>query len=317
MKNYKKFFIGTLIILIILVILIPSVLIKWTDFMTGRHHYSQTADYINYLIEQKNAKAQEFDEKYGNKIVFFSGSNTLYGINSKYMHQKSNLPIINYGISMGLEHYIFDEVKKILKSGDIVIMPLEFSLYRKNNLSVSPQLAEYLITYGKDYVQKLSPMQKLRLSFYLIKTIMINGKLEADKLDEDILSRTNDFGDFTANKGTSEKNVQSIYITEAIPAKYDNFALYDFINFCKGNYITLFATAPFFYHQENFSENEKEAFEKIKSFYSKNGIDFIGETDTISVKDKSLLYDGGYHANDKGQKIRSDYFLKLIYKVYD
>jgi len=316
MKEYKKFFTITIIVFIISMIIAPIALINWIDFMIGRHHYSKTADYINYLIEQKNAKAQEFDEKYGYKIVFFSGSNTLYGINSKYIHQKTKLPVVNYGIHMGLEHYIFDEVKKILKPGDIVIMPLEFSIYKENNPSIPSQLAEYLVTYGKDYSQKLTPIQKIGLAFYLIRLVIQYHKIEADPLSEEILSQTNDFGDFVANKGVVpdiQNNRKYISITEAIPKGTNkNFALYDFIQFCKKNDITLFAAAPFFYHKNTFTQDEKTAFENIKTFYEKNGVDFIGDIDTGCVYDEKKVYDFGYHANDAGQKERSDYFIKIL-----
>jgi len=283
--------------------------------MTGRHHYSKTADYINYLIEQKHAKAQEYDEKYGYKIVFFSGSNTLYGINSKYMHEKTNLPILNFGIHMGLENYIFYEAEKILNPGDIVIMPLEFSIYREDNSSMPSQLAEYLVTYGKDYLQNLSPVKKIGLSFYLIKMIILNRKLEADKLDKEILSQTNDFGDFVANKGIIpdiQNNRKYISITEDIPKTNNNFSLYRFINYCKNNNIVLFAATPFHYHGENFTQEEKNAFNNIKAFYEKNGVDFIGDIDTGSVSDEKKVYDFGYHANDAGQKERSDYFINIL-----
>lgn len=315
MKEYKKFFITTLIVLVASMIIIPAGLISWIDFMTGRHHYSKTADYINYLIEQKNSKAREFDEKYGYKIVFFSGSNTLYGINSKYIHEKTKLPVVNYGIHMGLEQYIFYEVEKILNPGDIVIMPLEYTMYKSDSSTIPAQLAEYLVTYGKDYSSKLTPLQKIGLSFYLIKLIITYHKIEADPLDKETLAQTNDFGDFVANKGVVkdiQNNRKYITITQDIPDKYKNLAVYDFIKFCKKNDITLFATTPFSYHKPTFTEKERENFEKIKTFYEKNGVDFIGDIDTGCVFEENKVYDFGYHANDAGQKLRSDYFINIL-----
>ena len=318
MKNYRKFFITTLIVLVLSMIAIPAGLIKWLDFMIGRHHYSKTADYINYLIEQKNAKAREFDDKYGYKIVFFSGSNTLYGINSKYIHEKTNLPVLNYGIHMGLEQYIFHEAEKILKTGDIVIMPLEYTMYKPESSSIPAQLAEYMVTYGRDYYDKLTPLQKIGLSFYLVKLIITYHKIDADPLDEETLAQTNDFGDFVANKGVPEDKQNKrkpTSVTQELPDNPQNTPVYKFIKYCKDNGITLIATTPFIYHNPEFTKKETENFSKIKQFYNSNGIDFMGDIDTGAVFDEKYVYDFGYHANDEGQKLRSDYFIDILANI--
>ena len=253
--------------------------------------------------------------KKGKRLYFFSGSNTLYGVNSKYIHEKTGLPVINFGIHMGLENYIFYEAQKILKPGDIVIMPLEFSIYKKDSDTVPAQLAEYLVTYGKDYCKNLSIIQKLGLSFYLVKLIITYHKLDADKLDEKILGQTNDFGDFTANKGNIpdiQNNRKYIYITQEIPKENTNFALYDFIQFCKKNKIKLYATMPFHYHKKDYADSEINAYNKIRSFYEKNDIPMLGDMKTGAVYDEKLIYDFGYHANDKGQRKHSDNMIKLL-----
>lgn len=315
MQKYKKFFITTIVIFIISMIIIPAVLIKWVDYMIGRHVYSQTANYVNYLITQKNNKAKEFDKLGNNKILIFSGSNTLYGVNTKYIHEKTGLPIVNYGIHAGLEDYIFDEAKKILLPGDTVIMPLEYSLYKERGSTIPAQLAEYLVTYGKDYFDKATIIQKLGLSFYLVKLIITYHKIDAAPLDTKLLSQTNDFGDFIANKGNIENIRQDkkfIYVSENIPKTYNNFPLYDFIQFCKNNKIRLIATTPFNYHKDNFSNEEINAFNTIKAFYVQNGVEFFGDIKSGSVFNEHLVYDYGYHANAEGQKIRSDYFIKML-----
>lgn len=315
MKKYKTFFIKTLIIFIISIIIIPTALIFWIDFMVGRHKYSQTASYMNYLITQKNAKAAEYD-KTGNKIVILSGSNTLYGFNSKYIHDKYNLPVLNYGLHAGFEHYIFYEAQKILKSGDTVILPLEYGLYKEDSRSVPAQLAEYLVSYGKDYIKtNLTPVQKLGLSFYLVKLIIKNHSLDAQQLSEKILSQTNDFGDFTDNKGyvQDKQNIKKhIKITQNIPVSNKNFTLFKFIEFCKQNNIKLYATTPLTYHSKSFTDKEIKDFELIKDFYNKNGIEFLGTYTSGAFYDENFIYDFGYHANDKGQMLRSEKLAEFI-----
>lgn len=319
MKKYKTFFIKTLVIFLSAMIIIPFALITWVDHMIGRHNYSKTADYINYLIKQKQQIAEKYD-KLGNKIVICSGSNTLYSINSKYIHEKTGLPVVNFGIHAGLENYIFYETEKILKSGDIVFLPLEYDLYKKDSPTVPSQLAEYLVTYGQDYFPKFSIIQKLGLSFYLVKLIITYHKLDADPVDEEILSQTNDYGDYIGNIGTKanlpEKSTYK-YIIEEIPQDNKSFALYDFINYCKNNNIKLYAMLPFICHKPEYSESEIKAYNNIKAFYAKNGIELIGDMKSGSVYDKNLIYDYGYHANQQGQKQRSDYMISVLNNYLD
>lgn len=314
MKKYKTFFIKTLVIILIAMIVIPAALVNWIDYMIGRHNYSKTADYINFLINQKIEKAKEYDQQ-GKKILFFSGSNSLYGINSKYIHEQTGLPVLNFGLHMGLEHYIFYEAEKILKPGDIVIMPLEFVAYQQDKNTIPSQLAEYLVTYGKEYCKDLTVIQKLGLSFYLVKLIITYHKLDADKLDDKILSQTNEFGDFVANEGNLPNIATArkyIYISEQIPKDYKDFSLYNFIQFCKKNNIKLYATTPFYYHTNEYSDAEINAFNNIVSFYEKNGVEFLGDMKTGAVFEEKLIYDFGYHANDEGQKLHSDKMIKFL-----
>ncbi|MGN0006198.1 MAG: hypothetical protein ACI37Z_09560 [Candidatus Gastranaerophilaceae bacterium] len=317
MKNYKTFFIKTFIIFLISIIVIPTALIFWIDFMVGHHNYSKTADYVHFLITQKREKASEYD-KLGNKIVVVSGSNTLYGLNSKEIYEKTKLPVVNFGIHAGFEHYIFNEAEKILKSGDIVILPLEYSLYKEDSKTVPAQLAEYIVSYGKDYMKELTPIQKLGLSFYLIKLIITYHSLEAPPLDENTLSQTNEFGDFIANKGIVpdiQNNRKYVQISQNIPTSNKNFSLYNFIQFCQKNNIKLYATTPCIYHTESFTEKEIQDFEIIKNFYKTNNVEFIGDYNSGTLKDEKLIYDFGYHANDAGQEIRTNELLKLIQSI--
>lgn len=314
MKKYKQFFIKTLIIFLITMIVIPASLICWLEYMIGRHNYSKTADYTNYLIVKKTEKAREYD-KHGKKIVFFSGSNSLYGINTKQIHQETGLPVLNFGIHMGLEHYIFIEAKKILKPNDIVIMPLEFTYYKKNSETIPSQLAEYLVTYGKDYCKSLNIPQKLGLSFYLAKLIITYHKLNADKLTEKELSQINNYGDFIDNQETInnlQENKKFIEINDNLPKTYEDLAVYDFIQFCKNNNIKLYATMPFHNHKKEYLESEIKAFDNIKSFYENNGVKFLGDLHTGAVYDEKMIYDYGYHANQKGQKVNTEKMLKLL-----
>lgn len=317
MKEYKNFFIKTLIIFLASIVILPLAITTIGGHFIAKHIYSKGSAHINYWIETKNNHAKDLNTK-GNKIVFLSGSNMHYGFNSKYATEKTGLPILNYGVHADFGTYIFEKVKEILKDGDIVVLPLEFNYYQEdsNNNLPSP-FAEYIISYDKNYFNHLSIMQKMNLIFFMTQYYLSHPQTIHEKIlvTDDYKTQLNDFGDFIGNIETTE-NYANIakpsYITENIPKKYNNFALYKFIQYCKQHDIAVYATLPNIYHSKEYSADEMKAFENIKNFYTEQDVFFIGDISAGSLYDKNLFYDTNYHTNQKGTKLRTDWFIENI-----
>ena len=94
MKNYKKFFINTLLYFFVSIAVFSVFLLIIGYTFIGKNVYTPNAAHINYWVSVKNQRADVLDKK-GNKIVFCSGSNTLFGFNSKYAEQVTGLSILN------------------------------------------------------------------------------------------------------------------------------------------------------------------------------------------------------------------------------
>lgn len=317
MKQYKNFFIKTLIILLLSIIIIPSIIIMIGNHFIAKHIYSQGSAHVNYWIETKNNHAKELNKK-GNKIVFLSGSNTLHGLDSKYASEKTGLPILNYGVHADFGTYIFEKVKDILKDGDIVVMPLEFNYYIEDSDSELPSpFAEYIISYDKEYYKKATNIRKLGLVFFMAQYYISHPGTIHEKVlvSDEYKTQMNEYGDFIGHIGTTEnflENEKPISISESIPKKYNKFALYKFIQYCKAHNISLYATLPNIYHGKDYTADEMKAFENIKAFYDKQGVIFIGDIKSGSMDDKMLFNDTSYHTNEKGTKIRTDWFINNI-----
>ena len=63
------------------------------------------------------------------------------------------------------------------------------------------------------------------------------------------------------------------------------------------------------------SSDEMKAFENIKKFYDEQGVFFIGDITSGSYNDKLLFNDTGYHTNEKGTKLRTDWFIENILEL--
>ena len=317
MKEYKNFFIKTLIIFLASIVILPLAIITIGGHFIAKNVYSKGAAHVNYWIETKNNHAKELNKK-GNKIVFLSGSNTLHGLNSKYATELTGLPILNYGVHADFGTYIFEKVKDILKDGDIVVMPLEYNYFAEDSDSALPSpFAEYIISYDKSYYDKAPVMRKIGLVSFMAQYYIAHPKTihEMQLVSDEYKTQLNEYGDFIGHNGTTEnfsEHAKYMTITENIPKKYNKFALYKFIQYCKKHDIAIYATLPNMYHSKDYTADEMKAFENIKNFYEEQGVFFIGDITSGSYDDRLLFNDTGYHTNEKGTELRTNWFIDNI-----
>jgi len=104
-----------------------------------------------YDIKEHYSKAHD-----GKKIVILGGSNSLFGINSKVLEQRTGFHVLNLSSHMwlDLDFHLF-KLKQFINDGDIVIMPLEFEYYSYSN-EASSWFNNNMIAWGDDYLDQLS-----------------------------------------------------------------------------------------------------------------------------------------------------------------
>ena len=320
MKEYRKFLRNILIMFISAFILIPAIFIFIGYSFIGKNIYSKGARNIQYWIDVKNQRADELTQK-GNKIIFLAGSNLLHGLDSKYAEQVTGLPVLNYGLHAAFGPYALEMGKKIAKPGDIVIIPLEFTYYTEtSSINHQSPYMEYLISYLPDEFYKADLYEKFIISLFLVQHWIVKPTFNYEKNSstKDFENQLNEYGDYIDHSGTTEKFLKLVdghKIAQKIPDDCSKYPVYNFIQFCKENNITLYAMMPNYYHTENFSDEEKTAFEKIKSFYEQNGVEFIGDIKSGSYPEKTMFYDTGYHTNETGTKVRTDWIIENVLSI--
>ncbi len=321
MKNYKKFFISTLVSFLIAIIAVSLFLLFVGYTFIGKNVYTRGASNINYWLTVKNQRAEALD-KSGNKIVFCSGSNTLHGLNSKYASEVTGLPVLNFGLHAAFGTYMFELAKQILKPGDIVILPLEFGFYElEKDENLQSPFAEWIISYSPEYYKKSDIKRKFGLSFFLIQTWIFNPKFDYKdyaKTDE-YVDQINDIGDFIKHDGTTDKFLKlkspEARITQKFPEQINKLPLYQFINYCIQNNVSVYGIMPNYYRSKDYTQEEINNYKAIKSFYENNGASFIGDYTSGGYADKMLFSDTGLHLNTEGQKLRTKWIIDNVLSI--
>lgn len=259
------------------------------------------------------------------KIVFTSGSNTLYGINTADIEKTLKIPVVNLAVNGGLHNnYIFYEAKKTLRPGDILIVPSEY-----NHLTWDGELStaknEYILAYDRKYFNALPLLEKVKI----INSISLIDIYESITDQYYFNDRAIEIGKETTEKALN-KNGDKMDKTGYEPDKiartglgfplkneyiFETKGLKEIVNFnkwCQEHNVTLYMTFP---NTINFKEYQKQKyksyFNQLIQFYKNNNIHTLGYP-TDFLYPEEYFYDTNYHLNTKGADIRTKQLIKLM-----
>lgn len=268
--------------------------------ISGNHRKPYSEDWVYYAYRNKQKYALQILKR---KILIVSGSNALFGIEAKQIESSTGISTVNLGVNAGLGvDYILAHAKKILNSGDIVLIPLEFPLYHqsKDQQILANPLRDYIISYDNDYLNKLSLIDKLKvlLSPYGIDQedidvikLLIRHESPFDKkiVYSRILARVNTGecytgmtldknGDETCNIGKLPiKNIKKTGkihpdLKEPIDA---SGSIREFCRFAKNHQITVIPLYPATLSYSDYKGDDyKNYFAQIKEFWQRQNIRF-------------------------------------------
>lgn len=149
MKKITIVFISTLSIL-----LGSSVYIWWISL--GK--YQKAEHWLKNVHEIKTYRAKTIESP---KLIISSGSNSLFGINSKILSKETGLPVVNVAGHAGMTfNFHAYQAARNAQAGDVIIMPLEYSYYLKTN-TLSDQQVQNMESWGHEYLKSLSVKEKL------------------------------------------------------------------------------------------------------------------------------------------------------------
>lgn len=296
--------------------------------LVGYLNYNYYKPYKNVLWIQncfikKDEYAKSINEQ---KIVFTSGSNTLYGINAKSIEENLGIPTVNSAIHAGLRtDYILYRAKNILASGDIIILPFEYQNLIWNG-EIDKTQRDYLFTHDIEFFKNNKDLSNQIKAIYSISLLELAKSIfdRQRKLVE--IDTKIGFNSKTLNRNGDETNKdgQKIDLSNRKPFEppakpyIETFGLKkikEFSNWCIENNVKLYVTFPnSITHKEYFENNYLEYFDFLINYFKQNNIEVIGKPED-TLYPIEYFYDTNYHMNTFGSEIRTNEFIEKMKKL--
>jgi hypothetical protein len=318
MKKYKKFLITSTLTFFIL-----SFMYYFISFNFISYKKVEISDELvwirNCLLKKhRNADIEQ------NKIIITSGSNTLFGMRTKDISDELSIPVYNLAIHAGLGlDFILDDAKEALKSGDVIILPLEYNLFSSNEKTTKLAF-DYYQTFGKEKLGTINTIDSLKLVFEekpyehakkIIKSIFNKEKQELVENPNGYNSKNlNEHGDQTMHPGQKYDltNLTPFELPKEFTETLGLTRIKEFNIWCNQNNIKLFVTFPNTMYFKEYGNNDyKEYFIFLNEYFSNNNISTIGKPSDFFY-DKKFFYDTSYHLSEEGMTIRTKEFISLI-----
>jgi hypothetical protein len=255
------------------------------------------------------------------KFLIVGGSNALFGISSQMITQELGIPSVNTAINAGLgANYILHRAQSLTKSGDTVLLSLEYQLYLPDSQN-SKVLIDYVLARDPNYVLA-HPWLILFLSFERLKLGILAKLQTPPRTQGEYQSQTiNASGDETNNREADMTEQQRQKLKKWTPIKIDNKlvphsseikTIKSFINWCRQHNIKVFATWPNTIWFDRYQAPiYQEFFQDIEKFYQSLGVPVLGNYRDF-MYDISLFYDTRYHLNDRGMRYRTNHLIDLL-----
>ncbi len=327
MKKYKSFFILT----ILSALLLSIFAYLGADFMIRKNDgiFFKRDDLCIFVWLSQKEKINENLNKGKDTIVVLGGSSVLFGTNSDIISEITNKNVINLGAHAGVKDYIFIWAKKVLKKGNIVILPIEFGCVLDYN-KICDFKANYILSNDKETYKNFDLLTRARYIGYFLthSAICYNKNTKNEKIKEiknntqykSVFEKMYDSkywsnrGDVLNNFGQDEEKIK--HTKNAKCPVSNNIILtkdfLDFIKWCNENDVQVFVTYPVIFPFNNLDTKEAQDFlANYKKTFHKNNINFIGEAKDSYMELNDFL-DGVDHLNQKGQRKRSIYLGNLI-----
>ena len=145
--------------------------------------------WINNSYYYKDFRAKNIKSK---KIIIISGSNSLFGINSKLIETKTGYPVSNLAVHASLDiSFLYYKIKQHIQEGDTVVLPLEFPYYYRTD-NFSNWFSNNMMAWGIDYLKKLPLIDLARFIVITEPSRILEGlikKVEANGINKKLLNQ--------------------------------------------------------------------------------------------------------------------------------
>jgi hypothetical protein len=277
-------------------------------------HYSQIPLRVGvqWMDAFMIAKEEIANDKKSPKIVILAGSNADFSFSAQMIEEELGIPTVNFGSTAEFSEYIFYRAKKILNTGDTVLMPLEYYYYyceAKKPFGNATLRERYILPFDQDYYQSRSFFEKISMQFVGLRDLiamMDRENWDYEKNDH-IESTSNESGDElnTGFENKPEKLIEvdePIDLSEVFETDYCVGNVENFLDWAKNNNVRVIAAFPTIYDFDGAYESDSysEKFELIKKFYKERQVELIGDP-YQSMYPYEDFFNTGYHLHGEAR----------------
>jgi hypothetical protein len=257
------------------------------------------------------------------RIVLVGGSNLAFGMDSGMLSDSMKMPVVNTSIHAGMGvKYILEDIEPYIKSGDLVILSLEYDLfYGAAAWGYEPMISSVMAIPSNvrlvnmhnagDLISGVSKEALRNLAKFGVNTFnAVRGKPSPGVYDRDSY---NAFGDvikhfdkppveFSVVDIDTEFNPEAIAMIEQFRSKVE------------GKGAVLFVTYPAL--NESSFRVYPSKIERIRSEFEARGFISLGTPEEYAFND-SLYYNSKYHLDKHGIKLRTKLLIGDLTKALE
>jgi len=280
-----------------------------------------------WVYDAYNLKEEAASEILEPKIVIVSGSNGLFGVDSDLLSHHLGKPVVNYAVHAGLgPAYILYKSKKVLKPGDIAILPIEYSHYQHEN--ISSVLLDYILSRDVDYFRGLTIEEKIDaiLRVSISRTLLgLKNNKSSVPIGVYGIHNINSYGDqvnismkdMSPSDIRHRDNLKETQIKGSTVSNKTKDLLHNYIAWAKNNNITLIFTPPNYMYFEYYDGKEFVDFlRNINLFYNGENALYIGNPQDYMF-DKKFYFNTTSHLNKNGVERRTLQMIKDLKNTFN
>jgi hypothetical protein len=285
-------------------------------------NYTPSSQWVREAYQYKNDISDQIS---ASKIAIIAGSNALFGLNSSMLSDYYQRPVINQGVNAGVGlAYIIGQGKRILKEGDIALLPIEYGMFNYDENANSVMLDYYLsdskLFFQQSTYLQLNILQKLSMKrlyegyLELPEGFKVSGLYGAHNM--------NGSGD-QINSSISQRHASQMQVLrKQIPSRDGKYfsgsnkswdILTSFQRYANENNICLIYIPATIMYDTGYSEiaSEKSFFSGIPLLSRELGLTYIGNPFDFMYPTERY-FDTNYHLTSEHRDLHTKNIIELL-----
>lgn len=296
----------------------------WSLLVFGQSkNPSKMSQWIYDVYEKKIDSLKKIKEQ---KILIVAGSNAMFGVDSKILSKAFDMKVFNFGVNAGIELPLtLYLAQRAINSGDIVIMPLEYTMYSYDG-KMGVQMIDYLVSRQREFFLNLSFQEKLYLLWKIDLKRVIDGYF--DKSNSKVEAGLYGYKNIDENGdqiGSDLKYRLDVYFN-SISTKPENYAdefnkdnlswryLEEFVIWCEKRDVKVYFMPPSLMKNEQYFQADRWYYENLEKVMSQKGFNFVGNPFEY-MYDKEYYFDTNYHLINEARVFRTKKMVEDLKEV--